>query len=112
MQSNIDNLMENKDFPDSWVELYNPTDADVDLYGYCIGQDADLSQGTQWLISQNHNLVIPAGGYLLIYCDKEATGVHTDFRLESGKGNIPSGVYFIHIITGTGNSYVEKFIVK
>ena len=52
MQSNIDNLMENKDFPDSWVELYNPTDADVDLYGYCIGQDADLSQGTQWLISQ------------------------------------------------------------
>lgn len=28
------------------------------------------------------------------------------------KGNIPSGVYFIHIITGTGNSYVEKFVVK
>lgn len=88
MQSNIDNLMNNNDFPDSWVELYNPTDADIDLYGYKIGQDGDTSLGSQWSISLNHDLVIPARGYLLIYCDKGSTGQHTDFRLDSGKGEL------------------------
>lgn len=90
MQSNIDNLMENKDFPDSWVELYNPTESDIDLYVYAIGQERDKNVKKPWYLSASHDVVIPAGGYIMIYCDKEGTnyGLHTNFRLDSGKGNL------------------------
>lgn len=32
MQSNVECIMDDiKEFPDSWVELYNPTDVDINL---------------------------------------------------------------------------------
>ena len=37
MQSNIECTMDDiHEFPDSWVELYNPTDAAIDLKDYKI----------------------------------------------------------------------------
>ena len=37
MQSNVENIMDDiKEFPDSWVELYNPTDAAINLKDYKI----------------------------------------------------------------------------
>ena len=37
MQSNVETLMDDiKEFPDSWVELYNPTDAAINLKDYKI----------------------------------------------------------------------------
>lgn len=82
MQSNIDYLMVDKDYPDSWVELYNGTEKDVNIRNWYIGLEADYTTG--YKIPQN--TIIPAGGHLVIYCDKEAKGLHTNFRLESGKG--------------------------
>ena len=79
MQSNIDCLLTNHDFPDSWVELYNPTSSAISLKGYYIGASSDVS--TAYKITQT--VSIASKGRLLIYCDKEATGLHTDFRLES-----------------------------
>lgn len=80
MQSNIDCIMDDRtNFPDSWVELYNPDDQAVSTTNYAIS------------IAENSGLynlpivTIPAHGYKLIYCDKENTNWHTSFRLESGK---------------------------
>ncbi|MBQ3945011.1 MAG: lamin tail domain-containing protein [Alphaproteobacteria bacterium] len=82
MQSNIDCLMIEHDFPDSWVELYNPTDDDIALKGYFLGTTNDVMSAYQFISSDT----IYAHGYFLILCDKNATELHTDFRLESTSG--------------------------
>ena len=107
MQSNIDCCMDDQnDFPDSWVELYNPSDAPVSLAHYKIGTkiDKDNKPVKAWQLPSN--VVVPAYGYQLVYCDKsynkliedlgwkvglsaeekESLKLHTNFRLESGKG--------------------------
>lgn len=82
MQSNIDCLMDDqKEFPDSWVELYNPSDSPCPLDGYQMGLLPDAS--TAWALPSG---TLPAHGYLIVYCDREDKGRHTPFRLESGKG--------------------------
>ena len=85
MQSNIECIMDDmKEFPDSWVELYNPTDAAINLKDYKISNKNKVAKAWQ-LTAQE----VPAKGYVLIYCDKEEKGLHTSFRLESGKdGNL------------------------
>ena len=88
MQSNIETIMDDiKEFPDSWVELYNPTDAAINLKDYKIGTKDKVKKAWQ-LPDQN----VPAKGYAIIYCDKEGkedNRLHADFRLESGKdGNL------------------------
>ena len=86
MQSNIDCIMDDlNDFPDSWVELYNPTDASINLKNYKIGTKDKASEAWSLPIK-----TIAAKGYVVIYCDKagEDEGVsalHTNFRLESDK---------------------------
>ncbi len=86
MQSNIDCIMDDlNDFPDSWVELYNPTDASINLKNYKIGTKDKANKA--WSLP---NKTIAAKGYVVIYCDKagEDEGVsalHTNFRLESDK---------------------------
>lgn len=83
MQSNIDFLMVDNDFPDSWVELYNTTDESINLKGWRIGTNADASQCYTLPAT-----TVAAGNHIVIYCDKEANGLHTDFRVDSGKGSI------------------------
>ncbi|MDE7408504.1 MAG: CotH kinase family protein [Muribaculaceae bacterium] len=81
MQSNIDCIMDDfNEFPDSWVELYNPGPDAVNLAEYSLGTK-NKPQKAYRLPSGS----IPAGKHMLIYCDKAAQGRHTDFRLESGK---------------------------
>lgn len=84
MQSNIDYLMVDNDFPDSWVELYNPTEQEINIKWWRIGLEADISSA----FILRADTIVPPKGYLLIYCDKEGKGLHTDFRLDSGKGEI------------------------
>ena len=82
MQSNIDCVMDDlKEFPDSWVELYNPTSQGIDLSGYKLGTSDNAAEAWQ-LPSQ----MIGGGQYALVYCDKVGSGLHTNFRLDSGKG--------------------------
>lgn len=62
---------------DDWVELYNSTHQAKDISGYTIYDDGDatyqLPEGT----------TVPANGYLVIFCDDENTGLHTNFKLSS-----------------------------
>ena len=82
MQSNIDCVMDDlNEFPDSWVELYNSGTTPVNLRDYKLGKD-DKEAGA-W---QLPNKSINPKQYVVIYCDKEETELHTDFRLETGKG--------------------------
>ena len=85
MQSNVECIMDDiHEFPDSWVELYNSGSTAVNLKDYKIGTQADGSKS--W---QLPNKTVLAGGYVIIYCDKEEKGLHTSFRLESDKvGNL------------------------
>ena len=82
MQSNIDCVMDDlKDYPDSWVELYNSGTTSIRLNEYKIGVTKNAA--TAWALP---NQTVGARQYVLICCDKEAKKLHTDFRLESGKG--------------------------
>ena len=82
MQSNIDCIMDDlNDFPDSWVELYNAGTADVQLSDYKLGIKDKADKAWQ-LPSQT----VKAGTYVTVFCDKVGSKLHTDYRLESGKG--------------------------
>ena len=82
MQSNIDIVMDDlNDFPDSWVELYNSGTAAVQLSRYSLGPTADAASA--WKLPSRE---VKAGERVLVCCDKVGNGLHTDFRLESGKG--------------------------
>ena len=82
MQSNIDCVMDDlNEFPDSWVELYNSGDSDINLESYKLGTKEDGSDA--WQLPHKE---VGAKKYILVYCDKESISLHTPFRLESGKG--------------------------
>ena len=81
MQSNVDCYMYNHDFPDSWIELYNPTSAAIDIKGYYIGLSSDVSEAYQ--LPTTSSISVGSKKRVVIFCDKAATGRHTNFRLES-----------------------------
>ncbi len=82
MQSNIDCLMDDlNEFPDSWVELYNPGEEEINLANYAISDE--LIEDNLWYLPE---LSIQPKGYVLLYCDKVGDGLHANFRLDSGKG--------------------------
>ena len=83
MQSNIDCVMDDiNEFPDSWVELYNAGSTTVNLNQYKLG--VSDKAGEAW---QLPNRTVQPKQYILIYCDKESTGLHTHFRIDSGKSD-------------------------
>lgn len=87
MQSNYGGVLDYyNEFPDSWVEIYNSSDQEIDLKGYSISEVNDVSSS----YSLPESLIVPAEGYTLIYCDKENKKQHTDFRLNTDK---PGTVY-------------------
>ena len=85
MQSNVETMMDDiHEFPDSWVELYNPSDQAVNLKDYQISNKNKVKKA--WQLPDK---TVAAKGYVIIYCDKEGIEdkrLHADFRLESGKG--------------------------
>ncbi|MCC8114070.1 MAG: CotH kinase family protein [Bacteroidales bacterium] len=85
MQSNIDCIMDDlNEFPDSWVELYNPEQTDADISGYALSLESDGSEA--YILPEG--TIVPAEGYLLLYCDKQGEGLHATFRIDSGKGSL------------------------
>ena len=82
MQSNIDCVMDDlNEFPDSWVELYNVGENTVNLKQYALGISDNKDDAYRL-----PDLEVLPHKHVLIYCDKEKIGCHTNFRLESGKG--------------------------
>ena len=99
MQSDIGSVVDDlNEFPDSWVELYNTSDRAAVFKDYSIGLSSDPSQA--WPLPPRY---VPAHGRFLIYCDKEATGWHTDFRLESTKKGT------VYLFKAAGPTYPPSF---
>ncbi|MFK8055965.1 MAG: CotH kinase family protein [Saprospiraceae bacterium] len=76
---------EDGEFED-WIELYNNTNASIDLAGYSLSDDGDDLQ--QWSFEAGTS--IAAGGYLVIWADKDssATELHANFKLSAGGESI------------------------
>ena len=86
MQSNVDFLMVNHDFPDSWVELYNGSDRTVDVKNYRIGPTNVFADAYPLSSSA---IALEPGAHLMLYCDKtKGTPFHYNFNLDSGKGKL------------------------
>ncbi len=72
------NIDEHGDY-DDWIELFNSNPWPVDLEGYFLSDDLDSL--TKWELPA---LVIPAGGFLLLWLDEEPWegGNHGPFKLD------------------------------
>lgn len=82
MQSNITEVYDDlNDYPDSWVELYNAGMHTENLSDYSIGIKESASKAYQL-----PDKIVEPGSHILVFCDKADNGLHTDFRLDSGKG--------------------------
>jgi len=94
MQSNINIVRDDlQEFPDSWIELYNDSDQAVNIQNWTVSIDANFRNG--WKITGSH-IILPQS-YLLIYADKVAKGLHTNFRIDSGSG----GAVYLFDTNGT-----------
>ena len=83
MQSNIDCVMDDiNEFPDSWVELYNAGDEAVMLSQFKLGVSNNAAEA--WQLPSR---TIGSHQYILLYCDKEDTGHHAPYRIDSGKSD-------------------------
>ena len=77
MQSNIDAYFCNWEYPDSWVEIYNPTDMRVSMNGWALGNTANFASAYPL------SLTIAPKGHVVIPCDNTGRKNCPDFRLES-----------------------------
>lgn len=84
MQSNIDCIMDDlNEFPDSWVELYNSGDQIVRLERFSIGISDNPMESYRF-----PSIDVAPHSFVVVYCDKEFHGLHTNFRIDSGKGDV------------------------
>lgn len=73
-----------------WIELYNTTDADIDIAGMKISDN--LKKPGKFAVPTDNvtlNTIIPAHGYKVVWCDKlDNTGsdIHTGFKLDADGG--------------------------
>ena len=62
-----------------WIELYNPSDSAVDVSGYQLAK-TDLGEIEPSVKSVNGTAVVPAKGYLVLYCNKELDDTMVDSK--------------------------------
>jgi len=83
MASNITTLGDANGLYSDWIELYNPTSADVDLSG--CGISDSLDQPMKYSLPEG--TIIKANGYLLIFCSGNESAnngeIHVPFSLRS-----------------------------
>lgn len=84
MASNTTYLSDLNNYGD-WIEIYNPSNQEVDLAGYYVTDDYTLPTKYQ-IPSGDPSTVIAAGGYKLIWADDSARVLHTNFKLSGTSG--------------------------
>jgi len=69
-----------------WIEFFNPGTEDIDIGGMYITDDLTSNQEYQIPTTAPDSTTVPAGGYLVVYADKDsARGVlHVEIKLGSG----------------------------
>ena len=86
-----------------WVELYNTTDAPVDVAGMYLSDKADKPMKYQ--ISKGEGqatTVIPAHDYLVVWCDKlePLSQLHASFKLDADGGDV--------LLTAADESWTDR----
>lgn len=74
---------DNGDFPD-WIEIYNTGDSPINMGGWFVSDDIEDLMVYQLPTDNPELTTVPAKGYLIIYCDGLAEGLHAGFKLSSG----------------------------
>ena len=85
LTSNTNDIVDNKGEKEDWIEVFNTTSSPYNLAGMFISDD--LNEPLKWQIPVgNDSTIIPAGGYLVLFADKdpEQGVLHLDFRLSVG----------------------------
>lgn len=87
-----------------WVELYNTTDADIDVEGMYLSDNTENPE--KYKISKGESVastIIPAHGHLIIWCDKEdpISQLHASFKLGAEGGEM--------LLTAADGSWNDKF---
>lgn len=85
-----------------WIELYNTTSSSYDASGMFLSDK--LSQPEKYVIPDG--TVIPANGYLIIWCDKESgTQLHAPFKLDNKDENVI-------LLTAADHSWADTLTYK
>ncbi len=99
---------EDSDYED-WIELYNAGSAEVDLFGYSLTDDVAVPN--KWVMP---HVLLPAGGFLTIYCSDKDRYETTPFTFLSNSGPfIPETGWNSHVFSepyfwdGTSNLLVN-----
>ena len=81
MASNTATAQDQDEEYDDWIELYNTTNAAIDLSGYFISDDTEVLD--KYMIPEG--TTIAANGYLIIWADNDVdqVGLHANFRLSA-----------------------------
>lgn len=83
-----------------WIELYNNTSEDINVAGMYLSDDTKNLYKYQIESNEKLNTIIPANGYLVVWCDKltPLTALHTPFKL-SNEINL---AYVLHPLMALG----------
>ena len=88
-----------------WVELYNTTDKAIDVEGMYLSDNPDKPQKYQITKGESQaSTVIPAHGYLIIWCDKlePISQLHASFKLDAEGGEV--------LLTASDNSWTDRLV--
>ena len=88
-----------------WVELYNTTDDDIDVEGMYLSDNPDKPKKYKIqpsTISHQPSTIIPAHGYLIIWCDKlePLSQLHASFKLAAEGGDV--------LLTAADESWTDR----
>ncbi len=105
MADNETTIADDNDEYDDWIEIYNPNDFPVNIGGFYITDDLTDMTAYQIPDTDSSATTIPAGGFILLWADKDSDqGVlHVELKLSSGGEQIglvaPNGTTFIDSLT-------------
>ena len=88
-----------------WLELYNTTSSPIDVEGMYLTDN--LKNPKKYMITKGStetSTIIPAHGYLVIWCDKLETEsqLHASFKLDNNSGNL--------MLTAADESWSDQFV--
>ncbi len=84
--ANYDDVADNYFEYEDWIELYNTSNATIDLSGYHLSDR--MAEPTKFVIPAG--VTIPANGHLLVWCSRrdlfDGNSLHTNFKLTQTRG--------------------------